>query len=147
MLLPLTNTMVNVQATPKAFGKEIAIFSTLSHQFILEQALKLYTPKKTVNRSYLDQLDAFGLAVWYMDDGSSAALHTQSFTDAEQDLIVRYLSERWGIEARVSDDPKRGLKFISFNHPRQMHDIVRPHILTSLMYKLDNYSASELKSL
>ena len=129
---------VLIRDTPKAFGKQSASFSTLSHIFILGQALKLYTPKKGVAREYLDQLDDFGLAVWWMDDGSMTQLSTHSFTVRDQEIIVQYLLERWGVEARISPDKKKGLWFIQFNHPRQIHDIVRKHIIKSMIYKFGN---------
>lgn len=141
-LQSICNSNILIRDTPKSFGKQIASFSTLSHPFIHEQAIKLYTPKRTVTREYLDQLDSFGLAVWYMDDGSRAHIHTQGFTRPEQDIIVEYLWERWGVTSSVVPDVARGLEFISLSHPIQLHEIVAQHIIPSLEYKIRNYSKS-----
>jgi hypothetical protein len=140
-LASITSAQVLIRDTPQSFGKQIAAFSTLSHSFILEQAIKLYVPKKTVTREYLDQLDDFGLAVWWMDDGSTSQLSTHSFTLQEQELICRWLLERWAVDARPSPDRKRNLWFISFTHPKQIHRIVAPHVLPSLRYKFGRYGA------
>ena len=126
-LQSICNSDILIRDTPKSFGKQIASFVTLSHPFIHEQASKLYTPKRTVTRDYLDQLTDFGLAVWYVDDGSGSAIHTQGFTRSEQDLIVEYLWEMWGIESRVGLDVARGLEFISLSHPIQLHDCSPTH--------------------
>lgn len=138
-LSSITNTAILIRKTPKAFGKEIARFNTLSHPFILEQALKLYTPTKTVTREYLDQLDDFGMAVWWMDDGSTGDLATHSFTHAEQEVIQQYLLERWSVETEIKQHKKRQMWYISFSHPQQMHRIVMPHVIPSLQYKFGQY--------
>ena len=126
---------IRVRPTPKAYGKEIAEFNTLSHHDILGIASPLYSPVKTVNRAYLDTLDDFGLAVWYMDDGAYATISTHSFSDPEQDLIVAYLAERWGVESEVATDKKRGLKFVHLNHPLQLHRVIARHVIPELYYK------------
>ncbi len=138
-LQPICIGQVLIRKTPKAFGKELASFNTLSHPFILEQALKLYAPTKTVTREYLDQLDDFGLAVWWMDDGSTNALATHSFTYPEQEIIQQYLLERWGVETEITQHKKRQMWYIRFLHPQQMHRIVMPHVIPSLQYKFGGY--------
>ena len=125
--------------TPTAFGKEIVRFTTTAHPFILEQALRLYTPTKTVTREYLNQLDDFGLAVWWMDDGSTAMLSTHSFTYSEQEIVQRYLLERWNVETDIKQHKGRQMWYIHFLHPKQIHEIVMPHVIPSLQYKFGAY--------
>ena len=72
---------------------------------------------KRVKRETLNQLGALGLAVWYMDDGSLSlskhkradgsitvspcvSLHTECFTSSDNDIIVDYFIEEWGIQVK-----------------------------------------------
>lgn len=59
--------------------------------------------KKAVSQRWLDQLTAFSLAVWYMDDGTYAPgrdfcmLYTGAFSHSQQLLIKQYLHKRWNV--------------------------------------------------
>jgi hypothetical protein len=95
-----------------------------------------------VTREYLDQLDDFGLAVWWMDDGSSHHIATHSFSHAEQLVICRYLLERWGVAATPVPDKKRHLEQVMVNRVAALYNIVAPHVLPSLRYKFGRCKAS-----
>ena len=71
----------------------------------------LYTPTKKVTRKILSQLDAAGLAIWYMDDGSisnkrdskgnveSSVLTISTCVSREENqVIIDYLAEVWGVK-------------------------------------------------
>jgi hypothetical protein len=67
---------------------------------------------KKVRLKFLNQLDAFGLAIWYMDDGhlsinkntKNAYLHTESFGIRGNQLIKRWFETRLGISPRLWKD-------------------------------------------
>lgn len=91
---------------------------------------KLY---KTVNQRILDQLDDHGMAIWFMDDGSSShkyrkdklkvvnhnvKLCTHGYTEEENKLISGWLDLRYGISSVVYKDKnylKDGTLRVYFN--------------------------------
>jgi len=119
-------------------------FSTVSHPF-LGWARKLCYPegRKKVSSLWLSQLSALSLAVWYMDDGSinkryrTIVLCTNSFSVEEQQLIIEYFKNSWGIEAKL--EPRRNGQFvvrINASRSKAFLDIVAPHIPDCMNYKL-----------
>ena len=70
----------------------------------------LYTPKKRVTRKILNRLDAIGISIWYMDDGSlsnkkdkkgkvtsSVLTISTCFSYEENQIIIDYFQEVWGV--------------------------------------------------
>jgi len=63
--------------------------------------------RKEVNFGDLERLDALGLAVWYMDDGSynfrgdTCALYTESFELMENKALKLYFERKWAISPRI----------------------------------------------
>ncbi len=102
--------------------------------------------RKFVSLEWLQQLSAFSLAVWYMDDGTYApqrdfsVLYTGAFSFREQQLIIKYLKMRWGITGCVIQRNRRQwcLRFSRLG-TQQFLKIIRPHIeseVPSMRYKL-----------
>jgi hypothetical protein len=99
--------------------------------------------KKNIKRptiQYLDQLDALGLAVWYMDDGSlhrnsEIRLHVNGYLKEDIELISMWFRNKFNINFKLGlnnrtwelwSDTKTGLKFL---------EIVSPFIIPSMRYK------------
>jgi len=104
--------------------------------------------KKTVNRDILDKLDALGIAVWYMDDGSypknsySCTLHTNGFSHEENVLIKQWFEEKWDICPKITSFLK-GIKryyFLRFpaKESRKLIELIKPYIHQSMQYKTGN---------
>lgn len=102
--------------------------------------------RKTVSRAWLNQLTAFSLAVWYMDDGTYAPgrefciLYTGAFPYKQQQLIRRYLADRWGITGCVIQRNRRQwcLRFTRLG-TQQLLSLIEPYIkaeVPSMLYKL-----------
>ncbi len=101
--------------------------------------------RKTVSNAWLNQLTAFSLAVWYMDDGSYAQgrdfcmLYTGAFTYREQRLLQRYLHERWRITDFVIQRNRQQwcLRFTR-RGTQQLLAVIEPFIplIPSMEYKL-----------
>ena len=106
---------------------------------------------KTVTRHLLNMLDAEGLAIWFMDDGSNTLhkqggrgelqLHTQSFNRAEHHIIQNYLDKVWGIDTGLRTDTRGDkiyyhLSILAANKSRFV-ELLRPHIHVSMQYKID----------
>lgn len=120
--------------------------------------------RKTITRKVLDCLTPQGLALWYMDDGfkrirykSSKTLNGQkvihyrqmglatcSFTEDEQDIIIQYFKDTYGINFHkyfrkrynnwiLQCGAVEGLKF---------QEIISPYIPDCMRYKLfEEFSA------
>ena len=125
----------------RGYGREVAEFNTLSHKFILEAANQVYRPQKSISRSILDRLDELGFAVWWMDDGSTTSLATHAFTVPENQLIVDWLLDRWGITASIGLDKRVQKPFLTFRQPNviNMLRLVAPHVIQPLWYKFGRF--------
>lgn len=113
---------------------------TLGHPKILEIAKELYINNtKTITREYLNKLDSLGLAVWWMDDGSESGMFsTHSFSKEENEIIVNYLKEKWGINSKIYKDKRKDLYFIKIitDSLDKFRKIIEPHIPECMKYKI-----------
>jgi hypothetical protein len=123
----------------------------------VETIIRAFYPdgKKVITQAILDELTAFSVAVWYMDDGTTdwgdrfikkgwnaqpgAKLCTDSFTSDEIDMICDWFSERYNI----SPKPQKRNKFLRVYFPTtetpKLFDLIRPSIIPSMKYKVMNY--------
>jgi len=124
----------------KGYGKELISFSTVSSEEIYEIGSEIYFPTKTVTREYLDKLDTLGLAIWWMDDGSNCAMATHSFSIKENEIILEWLSDRFGIGGKIKYDKKK-YPFIYFlsSDQRAIGKLVFEHVHQSLWYKFGRH--------
>ena len=76
-----------------------------------------------------------------MDDGSTTTLATHAFTVAENEIIVSWLQERWGITASISTDKRVQKPFLTFRQPNvaMLLRLVAPHVIPSLWYKFGRF--------
>lgn len=107
------------------------------------------------NKSYcpnwlIDKLDAKGLAIWFMDDGSvnsnynGAQLSTCSFDLQTQIKLVEKLNSM-GIECKISFVNMKGKRapgyyYISFRKRgyEQLCSVISPYVHQSMIYKVNN---------
>jgi hypothetical protein len=86
------------------------------------------------------QFTEFSLAVWLMDDGAvdrkQLRLNTQSFSSAENEALVSLLRAKFGIEARLNRDKDRHRLRINDVSISRFKDLVGPHLIPSMLYKL-----------
>lgn len=103
--------------------------------------------RKTITRQLLDEfIDGYALAFWFQDDGSHGAIATNHFTHEENQIIQKFLRDRFGLDCNIQYNPERTTTFgrakesynIRFNRGqfRKFSDIIRPHMHPSLLYKL-----------
>jgi hypothetical protein len=96
--------------------------------------------KKIIKRKNLNKLTPLGLAVWFMDDGTSDKknrvwIATNSYSYSEHEIIQQYFKEVWNIN--VSIVKERNQFKISFNSDtKKFCDLIRPFIIPSMQYKL-----------
>jgi len=104
----------------------------------------------------LEKLDALGVAIWFMDDGSYYAdsqyltLHTESFDYVTQEKFVNFFNRKYGIDVkiqktagvdfeyyylRINKGDDNALKFLK---------LVAPHMHESMRYKNPIITESEI---
>lgn len=110
----------------------------------------IYIPRKTIVASYFKQLDALGLAVWYMDDGSLAYVNgktlcycfaTNSYTEEEQISLKQILFNNFGLETMLKPaisqkGRKQFVLIIASSSFDKFTNLVRAHVHPSMHYKL-----------
>jgi len=108
------------------------------HQAFYINSRKIYPVNK------LPELEALGLAVWFMDDGSIskgfARLATLGFTIEENCSIKDYFKKQWNIGAKVQFDNNGNhkLPYLEFNkaETQKLIDIISPYILPCMSRKI-----------
>lgn len=109
---------------------------------------------KTFSRKVLNRLDAEGLAVWWMDDGSlynhkykgnlvgntyskcSGILNTY-LSKEENEVIIKYFNEVWGVTFRLEKEKKFYRLRLNTTECRKLFPIIEPYIVPSMLYKID----------
>ena len=99
----------------------------------------------------LDKLDARGIAVWYMDDGSInkrqlkngdisnfISIHSNNFNYETQEKFVKKFNE-YGINPTIHKT-KNLYYYLKFNkeNTRKLLDLISPYIHESMQYNIDN---------
>lgn len=97
---------------------------------------------KRINKSFIGDLSALGLAIWYMDDGyvtnNSCIFSSCSFTLEEQELLSNILLKKFDLHFTVGkNDNSMYLLAKDFS---KFVEIVKPYIVSSMKYKLYPYS-------
>lgn len=98
----------------------------------------------------MDNIDSLALATWFMDDGSyyynstnrgsRMKIATCSFTDDEQNLMINYFQNKWELNPKINYDNKNykyPVLYFNADDARRMVEIIRPHVIPSMEYKLD----------
>lgn len=85
-------------------------------------------------------LSPLAVAVWFMDDGAAdhagLTLQTHGFERREVDLLVAALEERFGLATNPRSNKGRWLIYIRARSLRRFAELVEPHLLAELSYKL-----------
>lgn len=101
--------------------------------------------KKIIRRKVLNLFQPIALAIWVQDDGSMCKennmirLHTECFSEREQEMICKYFATVWHITVRVNwVSKKRNLRCILFgvNGTRKLITIIKSFIHPSMEYKI-----------
>jgi len=101
---------------------------------------KIYKPKKIISKEWLKGMTSLSLAVWYMDDGYRNTLNTQCFTKKDLEILCDFLKQRFSIIAEIRKYPKFGKLYyilvFTGNNLRRFYKLIKPHLLSSMKYKL-----------
>lgn len=99
---------------------------------------------KIVSLEWLNQIDEFALAVWFMDDGSlnkrygTMVLCTNPFDYNQHTLMQQWFYDRWGIETKL--EPRRNNQYmlrINASIAGKLREIISPHIIPPMRYKVN----------
>lgn len=134
---------------------EFFTLKSRTHPLFTEFRNKYYVDnKKIINMDDISELNEFGLAIWYMDDGSlwfqknkstCAILHTTGFSEYEVKFLIEMLYKKWKIIATYykSENSIR----ITSKSTIILIDLVRPYIQSCLQYKTVHVKSDELLEL
>lgn len=103
---------------------------------------------KRVFKEFVKDIDALGLAIWYMDDGyvtkNSCILSTCSFTLEEQSLLANILLDKFDLHFTVGkNDNSMYLRAKDFS---KFVELIKDYIIPSMQYKLITYSERRVLS-
>ena len=87
----------------------------------------------------VSDIDAFGLAIWFMDDGSICGkhgyiFHTDSFTIEECQFLIKVLKTNFDLNCNLQ--PANNRIYIPKDETDKFINIVEPYMLDSLRYKI-----------
>jgi hypothetical protein len=138
---------------PKIYKKNVwteCTFKSVNHQEFSRIYRHFYeNGRKIVNKEILSMVDDFGLAIWYMDDGhkdsrmKAGYLNTLCFTKQENEMIVEWLKNTFGINSNIvkagkSRNGRDTLYRIRFSAGTwdKFVSIVEKYIVDDLKYKI-----------
>ena len=98
--------------------------------------------KKRIPSNILEFLTPISLAFWIQDDGSyhirdhTLTLYTNSFSEAEVDLLIEALQKKFGLKCRKE---KKGVRFVIIiltSSMDRVRELVLEHMDKSMLFKL-----------
>lgn len=138
------------QAT--GFTKMVASFST-NYNFYEIIKPTLIDCAKSPNNSWLDKINEFGLAVWFMDDGSTSSgtcrFNTHGFSRQENEILVKWLRSRWGIDSSIKQEKKKDGRIFDYitltrESSRILINLISMYVPPFMRYKLPKCIDHEL---
>ena len=118
-------------------------FRTVTHPDLSELRRLFYVDGSTKNvpMDLLErELTAFGLTVWFMDDGAldrrQVRINSQGFSEFENAALIRFLRAKFGIEARLNRDKDRFRLRIGDAGVERFRELVEPYLIPTMLYKL-----------
>lgn len=134
------------QKITHAFGKTYTKywFTTLSSPIFKEYFDLFYRDHRKVIPSTIGELlTPIGLAVWFMDDGSTKSkesrgriLCTHAFSQKEVLLLCDVLKEKFFLEATPRKQKDGTEIYISGHSSTQLRNLIEPYVVSSMRYKL-----------
>jgi len=130
--------------TQKERNSTAILIQTIQHQEFEKYYEKFYyNGKKVIPKDIQNILTPFGLAVWYMDDGSKIkdsrglVLCTDSFSTNENLLLVDVLKNKFNIISNLRNSSNRIC--IYGDEVDKFFDLIKDYIIPSMHYKLEKY--------
>jgi hypothetical protein len=131
-----------VRTPPRGSGRSY-YFRTITHpEFTgLQEHFYASSVRKTVPMQLLErELTAFGLAIWFMDDGArdrkQLRINSQGFSHGENLALIRFLNAKFGLTAWPNRDKGRCRLRIGEESTERFVALVGPHVIPEMRYKL-----------
>ena len=127
----LDNRTNNIYSTIRGNSKSHKIFNDIYNKLYINEV-------KTITQEYLDMIDhPIALAYWFMDDGcNSGTIATNCFTVSEVELLIKWLSEKYNIQATKQKNENNYVLHISSKSRVKFELLISPYIIPSMKYKL-----------
>ncbi|WP_017307133.1 hypothetical protein [Spirulina subsalsa] len=119
---------------------------------ILVQKLYQGSARKVITREFLEELTPQGVAIWFLDCGSKTFKKRQgkihalevylntNLPKAENETIVKYFLEHWGIQWGLSSQNKRTGCYrlrIGTKKGQAFFEQLSPYVPSSMLYKIN----------
>ena len=131
-----------VRTAPRVCGRSY-YFRTVTHPEFAEFREAFYANaarKRPPLEIMARELTAFGLAIWFMDDGArdrkQVRFNTQCFSVDENLMLIEFLQAKFGLRARLNRDKDRHRLRIGAESVQRFISLVSPHIVPNMRYKL-----------
>ena len=96
--------------------------------------------KKVITKEVSDLLGPSALAFWIMSDGwnhnKGVTIATNSFSDAENELLISALKEKFALDCRLIRDHAYPSIHISFRSLSELQKLIVPFMHSSMLYKI-----------
>ncbi|MCZ2224540.1 MAG: hypothetical protein LC122_13025 [Chitinophagales bacterium] len=124
--------------------------SLSSKEFIDTYNLFYDNNKKVIREDLINHLNEFGIAVWFMDDGSSqkssSRFSTEGFSVEENKILQKILKNKFDIETKISyysrNDKKYNYLLLNKNNTIKLNNIIKPFVIDCMKYKLLDCSST-----
>lgn len=116
-------------------------FKSKSHPIFSKYKKLFYSNNiKYINRDYIQELDNFGLAIWFMDDGNKATygytLYTCSFSKEDVLFLKDLLINKFNLDVTYHNFCNS--IYIKSNSVVKFNSLIEKFVIPSMKYKLHN---------
>lgn len=116
---------------------------SIHHPVLLEYREKFYpNGVKIIPEDLFEKLDAFGIAIWFMDDGCKMSSYdtticTNSFTKDDVQMACDVLKRKFDLNCHVhTTKDNHNLLKINASSSHDFRRLIEPYIIPSMGYKL-----------
>lgn len=106
--------------------------------------------RKTLTRKLLEKLTLEGIAIWFMDDGSSSFMKDRrgyihsilttlnvSLSREQCKIILDYFKDKWGIRWRIAKNGAYYVLTCNVEEGKKLAKLIEPYVIPSMRYKVD----------
>ena len=126
-------------------------FTTYSLGMFRFYGQQFYAGRKKIIPKVIEKLlDPVALAIWFMDDGSLKSnhhktyiIHSIGYSTEDLELVKKALKKKFNIDISLHKQYNRKRIYVTSDSAEKFRELVKPHMIPSLMYKLGNTMPKE----